>query len=209
MQKGVSMLAISRINPLVRAILVVGAVAGLVTGVTFAALNSSATLGASTITSTTASLLLWNGSDFASQAPGFAITDLVPGEGSGAKHFYFKNAGKADLGVTARIVNPPEVSEGLLYTDIKVTFKSDKAGCTVPVVTNFQALIDGDVALPCNPLSGEAQGNNQAGAEETEGNYSVSFDINPAAAVTGDTANVGNFNIVFTGAAVAPAPSAE
>lgn len=194
-------------SPLTRAVGVISAVAILVGGVTFAALQSQATLTDNTIASANADLKLWDGDSFESEAPGFTVTGLVPGEGSGPNLFYFQNAGETDLNISAHVPVAPEEPQGGYgfsgWENLDVTFKNLSDDCAEgPVETDMGALLAGDVELPCNPLSEGATGNNQPGAEGTEGNYSVEFDIHPEA-VTGDHAGVGSFDIVFSGAAAA------
>src|SRR5687767_2695010 len=98
---------IPRINPALRAAGVLSAVAVLVGGVTFAALQSSATLTNNTISSADASLLLWDGDSFESTATGFTVEELVPGEWTEENLFYFKNDSAADLDVTVAASTPP------------------------------------------------------------------------------------------------------
>lgn len=193
------------INPVVRAAGVISAVAIVTGGVTYAALSSSATLTDNTITSANASLLLWDGDSFENTAPGFDVTGLIPGEGSGENKFYVRNAGDTNLNVTAHVPVEPEAPAGGYdftgWENLKITFKSYKDGCADNTVdTNMAALIAGQVALPCNNLAEGAQGNDQPGQENTEGNYSVAFDINPDS-VNGDSPGVGDFDIVLTGTA--------
>lgn len=193
------------INPVTRAVGVFSAVAIIAGGVTYAALTSSATLTNNTITSANASLLLWDGATFASTAPGFNVTGLIPGEGSGENKFYVKNAGDTNLKVTAHVPVAPEAPAGGYgfagWENLDVTFKSYVPACVDnTVTTDMAALLAGEVELPCNNLASGAQGNNAVGAENTEGNYSVVFDIDPTS-VNGDSPGVGNFNVVFTGAA--------
>lgn len=188
------MLKVTVISPVFRAVLVVGAVMAIATGVTFAALQSQATLTDSTINTPTASLKLWDGDSFESTAPGFVVTGLVPGTGTADLPFYFKNDGGLPLNITARVPVAPSLSGFSGLSNVMVTFKSEFAGS--PVVTNLQNLLDGEVALPGNPLAAGAQGN--SGVPGTEGNYSAKFDINPAA-VSGSSASVGNFNVIFAG----------
>lgn len=187
----------TKTSAVLRAFGVVGATAALVTGVTFAALNSSATLTASSILSATADLKLSNGGSFASNAPGFTITDLVPGTGV-TKPLYFQNAGGVGLNITANIPTLPAAPGGGYgftgFDNLTVTITSE--ACPTPVMTNMLALNAGQVALPCNPLPAGAIGN--SGVHPTVGNYSIKFDINPAA-ITGSQAGVGPFDIVFTG----------
>jgi hypothetical protein len=183
------------INPFARAVAVIAAVATMVTGVTFAALNSQATLTNNSISTSTASLKLWDGDSFESTAPGFTVTDLVPGTGK-EYPFYFKNEGPA-VNVTAHIPAAPTATGFTGWENLKIDLTSDMTGCAAPTVhTDMGALLGGEVALPCNPLAAGAQGN--AGVPGTEGNYKIKFDIVPAA-ITGSSASVGNFDLVFTG----------
>jgi hypothetical protein len=184
------------INPVVRAVGLFAAVAALVTSVTFAALNSQVTLSSNSISTTTASLKLWDGDSFESTAPGFTVTELVPGTGKEFP-FYFQNTGSADLDITAHVPVAPTASGFTGWENLEVTFTSNAPGCVDgSVETDMQALLAGEVALPCNPLSGGSQGN--SGVEATEGNYKVKFDIDPSA-ISGSSATVGSFDIVFTG----------
>jgi hypothetical protein len=198
------------LNPVTRAVGVFSAVAIITGGVTYAALTSSATLTDNTITSANASLLLWDGETFASTAPGFDFTGLIPGEGSDEKKFYVKNAGDSALDVTAHVPVAPEApAEGYGFTgweNLKVNFKSFAPDCPIgdnTVETTMAALMAGEVALPCNTLDKDAQGNGNVGSENTEGNYSVTVDIEPSAVTPGATPSVGDFDLVFTGTAAA------
>lgn len=192
------------LNPVVRAAGVISAVAIVTGGVTFAALSSSVTLTDSTISTANANLQIFDGTVFANTAPGFAVTGLVPGAGSEENEFYLRNAGDTDLKVTAAIVGTPTAPEGGYgfagWENLKVNFKSLEPGCVNNTVnTTAEALMAGEVELPCNPLTEGAQGNNSVPA--TEGNYTVSFDI-AAAAVTGESAGITDLDLRFTGTAV-------
>lgn len=198
-----------QINPVVRAIAVIASVMALVTGVTFAALQDSVTLSNNTISSANADLQIWNGSIFTESAGGFNVTDLIPGQGSDEYPVYLKNNGQTPLYITASVPTDPAAPEGGYdftgWENLKVTIKSWAPGCADDTVnTTMAALLDGEVALKCNPLAAGAQGNGTAGAEETAGNYTFKFDIDPAS-VTGDNPGVGDFNLVLTGSATAPA----
>ena len=188
------MSTLSKINPIVRAVGVMGVTAGLVTGVTFAALNSTATLTDNTIGTADTSLLLWNGTAFAQEAPGFTIDDLVPGQGSKPQVFYFQNTSEMDEKITARVVNAPTVTGFSGWENLKVTFTDLKSGATNS--GTFQDLLDNNFNLP-GTLDDGATGNNQPDAEDTEGNYSVVFDIDPSK-VTGDDVMVDSFALTFT-----------
>lgn len=187
-----------KLSAILRAVGALGAVTAIVGGVTFAALNSQATLTQSTITSANASLLVWDGDSFESTAPGFTITGLVPGSGSGEKPFYLRNNGGVALNVSARIPTLPSSSGFSGWANVKVTITGNSPTCTGtnPVITNMAALNAGDVALPCNPLSVNAQGN--SGVLATEGNYSFNFDVLPSS-ITGSQVTIGAFDINFNG----------
>ena len=202
------MQAVRSFSPLLRAIFVIGAVAALVTSITFAALTSTATLTNNTISSADSNLTIWDGAAFATTAPGFDVTDLVPGEGSDEYFYYLKSESDAPLYITVHVPAEPTAPEGGFdftgWENLEVTFKSYAPGCgDDTVMTDMQALLDGEVELKCNPIAADAQGNNAVGAEETEGNYSVSFDIDPSS-ITGDDPEVGNFDMVFTGSVIDP-----
>ncbi len=67
-----------RPSPLVRAVAVFTGVVALVSGVTFAALQSQATLTNNTIASAKAGLQVKSTGSFASQDAGFAFTGVLP-----------------------------------------------------------------------------------------------------------------------------------
>ncbi|HTE21438.1 MAG TPA: hypothetical protein VK674_00165 [Candidatus Limnocylindria bacterium] len=191
-----------KFSPVARAIGVISAVTVLVGGVTFAALQSEATLTNNTLSAPDSSLLIWDGAVFAATAPGFAVEDLVPGDWTEENFFYFQNDSDANLDVKAA-ASAPTTLEGITAEDVKVRFTSYAPECeganTVETTLAELALVDGDVELPCNSLSEDATGN--GGVEETEGNYSVSYKILPED-VTDDDVNVGSFDYTFTGTIV-------
>lgn len=178
-----------------RATGVIGATAALIVGVTFAALSSTVTLTNSSITSASADLQIWNGSIFTTTAPGFTVTNLVPGTGQEFP-FYLKNNGGVPLNITAAVPALPTLTgiTGSDYSKVLVRITSDFCGTFVN--TSLQSLWSAPVALTCNPLAVGAQGN--AGVPNTEGNYKIMFDIDPSA-VSGGSASVGPFDIQLTG----------
>lgn len=195
---------IFNINPVLRAVGVISAVAVLVGGVTFAALQSRTTLTNNTISTASAGLEIWDGEEFERTAPGFDVTGLVPGQGSGENFFYLRNSGEADMNITARVPRVPERPNGGYgfsgWENVRVTFVSHEAGCSNDTVrTTMATLLAREVRLPCNPLSEGAQGDSNN--HSAEGTYSVAFDIDPDA-VNGERARVGDFDIRFTGSAV-------
>lgn len=188
-----------KLNPIARAIAVFGATAALVTGVTFAALSSSATLTESTINSATASLKVWDGASFESTAPGFTVTNLVPGTQTQEYPFYLQNE-SLPLNVTVQSSTPVSAEGFDNFADVKVRITSNEPGCGSNVVeTDLGALIAGPIALPCNALAANSQGNDAVPA--TEGNFSMSFNI-PAEEVSGGSASVGAFTFTLVGTQV-------
>ncbi len=199
------MLAIKKINPVARAIIVIGAVMALVTSVTFAALTSSATLSGNTIgtASANADLLLWNGTEFADAAPGFNFTGLTPGERSEKFNFYFKNNGNTDLDLTARVDAAPEFSEGITAADVELKFTGNCKHDNRTTVT-LADLLEGPVVLPCNPLEAGAQG--VIGEKWNKANYAVSVKIADSVPLSETGHTVGAFDLIFDGTAVGSTP---
>lgn len=213
------MVSIQQINPVIRAVVVIGAVMALVTSVTFAALQSQATLTNNTISTATAGLKLWDGDSFESTAPGVNVEGLIPGDWSESYPIYFQNDGDAPLFLTANVPEQPQLPEGMEdygftgWENLKVAFKgycgegaSEEANRSnkwkddkqkdYVVKTDMAALLAGEVTLPCGPLAEGATGDSNTPG--TAGNYSVSFKI-ASDAITGDQAGVGSFDVVFNG----------
>lgn len=197
--KGVGMRGVKTINPVVRAVGVFSAVAVVVGGVTFAALQSQATLTQSSLSTAGAELQVYNFdiSNWSNTAPGFTITNLVPGEGVD-KQFYLRNNGGVDLNVTASVPTLPEPVGFTDYAAVKVDITGE--GCGDTVNTTLAGLEQAPVQLPCNPLDAGVAGDSNA---DVAGNYNVHFDVDPEA-ITGGQASVGNFDIVLTGTQVTP-----
>lgn len=198
--------AIRKVNPLARAIVVIGAIMTLVTGVTFAALTSSATLTGNTLgtASANADLLLWNGSEFASSAPGFNFSGLIPGQKSDKFDFQFKNNGNMDLNLTARVDAAPELSEGLTAADIQLKFYGN---CEETVSTTLEELLAGPVAMPCDPLEAGEESHARSWHHKSDGEYSVRVKIAETVPLSEESLTVGPFDIMFDGtAAVSETP---
>lgn len=99
-------------GPLLRAVLVVGVVGAVVTGVTFAALQSQqAALTGNSIQSATADLRIGtSASTFDSARSGFNFKDVIPGGQpmpTDGHSFYLKNYGTAPLSLKVVIGNTP------------------------------------------------------------------------------------------------------
>ena len=190
------MVSVFKMSPLLRAIGVIGAVAALVTGITFAALQSQATLTNNTISSATAGLQVSTDNlGFGASQTGFTVTGLVPGAGT-TKTFYLRNNGEVALNVTARVPalpGPPVFGYGFSGFE-NLTAKITSPACVDIVNTNMLALNAGEVALPCNSLLVAPLGSRS---------YDIHFDILPSV-VTGSQAGVGAFDLRFTGAQILP-----
>jgi hypothetical protein len=197
------MLRINHINPVLRATGVIGVVAAMVTGVTFAALNSQATLTSNTVSTATVGLEVGKTvADLGTTAPGFDVNGLVPGTGVD-QDFYLRNTGDTPLDISAHVPTLPAAPEGGYgFTGWdNLTVKLTGEACAEVVTTNLQELNAGEVQLPCNPLA-------EGGEANTSHKYTAHFDINPSA-VTGNHAGVDDFDLVFTGMAATEAPAPE
>jgi hypothetical protein len=187
------------INPVVRAIGVFSAVAIVAGGVTYAALADSVTLADNSASTANSDLKIWDGGDWAKQATGFNLANLVPGDYSEPYFFYFKNDSTADLELTAGLSNDeanPISLNGVASEDVKLRFMSHAPGCSENTTTVTLAELQvGSIELPCNPLDVEAQGN--AGVPATEGNYSVEVKI--VSTDDQEGATISNLDLLFTG----------
>ncbi len=179
---------------MLRAIGVISAVAILVTSVTFAAIQSQATLTNSTISTGTAGLKLWDGDSYESVAPGFTVTNLVPGTPKEFP-FYAQNSGDVPLALTVTVPGAPSASGFSGWENVKVVITDDEGHVTN---TDMGALLAGPVAITTaeDPFSVGSTGDSNA---DVEGNFTISFDIAPAS-ITGSSASVGGFNLDFVGA---------
>ena len=185
---------------LTRGVGIIGATAALVTGITFAALTSnSVTLSDNTISTTTASLKVWNGASFANTATGFQLDDLLPGQYSTPQKFYLKNGTGTAMAVSATVPDAPTATgiTDFSKVSVRITDLGDTDG-TNTVVTNLQALIDGDIVVD-QDLPANAQGSTTVAA--TNGNYTYEVKVDPAA-ITGSSATIDNFDLVFTATAL-------
>jgi hypothetical protein len=156
--------------------------------------SNNVTLADSTINTGTASLKIWNGSTFSTSSNGFHVTGLLPGHGV-TNVFYLQNDGEVDLNLTAHVPTAPAVN-GITGNDlskVQVHIKDDHTGHVT--YTNLDALTTSTVALGDTFPAGATGDSTTAG---TDGNFHVTFDIDPAAA-TGSSASVGSFNIDLSG----------
>lgn len=131
------MLKTQSINPVARAVLVVGAVTALATGVTFAALQSEATLSQNTISASGALQINNNPEDetFSQSEAGFAFVGIVPGVTSSESHeFELRNVSNAAVDVNVHIPTAVALPEGVTAEQIKLTFTPVQDG-TAPMTT--------------------------------------------------------------------------
>lgn len=189
------MRSIAFINPVVRATIVIGAVAALVTGVTFAALQSSVTYTDSQFTTASASLKIWDGDSYEDTTTGFNFTNVVPGVETAATTFWLKNVGGVPL-VVESLGNTPTLSNISDQTKVKFSFKNLTDGpVEAPVVYTLAQLTD---STPDPLPDGEMDPNDE---EQYEIKVLVETD-----AVSGSSASMTDLDLTFTGTQPEPAP---
>ncbi len=197
------MVGVFKMSPLLRAIGVIGAVAALVTGITFAALQSQATLTNNTISSATADLQIKSGGRFDTFATGFAFVNVVPG-GPAVPSVPFSFDLKNNGGLSGANLDIKVYAALPIFTSIPVlsTVAPDKVfvrfNCTGGLtITNLDRSLTtlstaGGVAFggPLAPTSGSEIANCTAQAYmQTD-------------AFSGSSTSSNNFNLVFTGLGV-------
>jgi hypothetical protein len=183
-----------RVSPLLRATGIIGVVAALVTGVTYAALQSQATLTDNTISSGTASLLINNTENATAEGAtdtGFNFTGVIPGGASSNSHnFTLHNTGTTPLKINVGMPALPTwtVTPSGSVDNTKVTLNITCTGPSLTLNTTVQT-----AWFSTAPMTGTL------GAGETAScTANVSMD---AAAFTGSNAASSNFNLIFTGTA--------
>jgi hypothetical protein len=176
--------------------MVMAAVVVLAGGVTFAALQSQATLTDNTIASATADLQVDNTDNGATPNSntdtGFAFTGVVPGgAGSNIGHFILKNNGTgASVNLSVKLAAAPTwttvpVSAAVDETMVHVIFTRDGGS---PQDVKLSDLVAGNVPLTGGPL-----------APTTNSTFSVQIKMD-ADAFSGSSASASAFQFVFTGA---------
>ncbi len=186
------MYKLHRINPVARAIATMGAVAALVTGVTFAVLTSnSVVLADSDFTTATASLKIWDPTlvtpAYVTTSPGFNFTDIIPGTPTSEFTFWLKNDGTAPL--TVSTLGAIDSYTGFTdFSKVHFSVRNITAAPASPVVYDFDDLLDATPdTLPGNPLG--------VGAENQ---YGVTLTVD-SDSLAGSSAHVENFDWTFTG----------
>ena len=188
------MQSIRSISPVVRAVGVIGAVAILVTSITYAALQSQVTLTNNTIATGTADLQIASFTEscgtFGDTAPGFAFAGVVPGGAdSQTETFCLKNNGTSALTLKLKSPSTPTwtttPTTTVDNTKVTLTVTCDNgAGSVTDTLANFLA---GDVSFATSSLAGTTTATCTA---------KVHMD---ATAFTGESASLSNFDLVFTG----------
>ena len=189
-----------QVNPLVRASVVFAIVAALVAGVTYASLQSQATLTNNTIASATALLEVKSTGSFAAQDAGFAFTGVVPGGPAVpalGNDFQLRNSGDVDLDIAASIPSAPTFTvspSGTVDTSrVDLVLDCTAGANTFSLTTDIDALVaahgSGGVAMTPDALP-------FSGTNVADCTAKVQMDSD---AFTGSSASSTNFNIVFTG----------
>lgn len=183
-------------QPLFRAVTVISAVAVLVTGVTYAALQSQqAALTGNTIQSATADLRIsGTGATYAATKTGFKFGEVIPGAaatGPADSTFYLKNYGTPALGLKVAIstvpVNPDNVNLDKTYL---VLTRLD---------TNSVQKLSVASLVAAHGTGGTPLTDNLAGGLAAQYRAQVAMD---ADAFSGQSANITGIDIVFNGTAV-------
>lgn len=183
-------------QPLFRAITVIASVAVLVTGVTFAALQSQqAVLTGNSIESATADLRVsGTGSSYSSTKAGFAFGDVIPGgpaTGPAANSFYLKNYGTPTMVLKAAISTVPVNPDSVNLEKVYVVLSRVDTNATQKL--SIAALVGGYAT------GGVSLTDNLAGGQAAQYKAQVAMD---ADAFTGQKAEISGIDIVFRGTAV-------
>src|ERR1700760_943872 len=136
-------------GPLLRALAVVSTVGVLVTGVTYAALQSpQATLSGNTIQTASANLLIGTASAtstaFSASHSGFTFSNVIPGGPSvpaGGNTFYLKNTGTVNLALKMSVGSTPVNASSIDLNKVTITLTRVDTGTTQSAT--LQSLIDG------------------------------------------------------------------
>lgn len=184
---------LSNKGPLVRAVGVLAGVGVLVSGVTFAALQSQqATLTGNTIQSASADLRIGtSASTFAASRSGFSFQDVIPGGPAvptDGYSFWLKNYGSAPLTLKLAIGAAPANTANVDLS--KVTIQMVRVDNNATQTMSLQSLIDG------YPASGPTLTDPIAPNAVVQYKLRVSM---AADAFTGSGANLGGIDLVFSG----------
>lgn len=190
------------LQPLARAIMVVSAVAGLATGVTYAALQSQgASLTGNSISTATADLRISNttatsASSFAATKTGFNFANIVPGaiaSPTEGNTFYLKNFGAAPMALTVAINTTPTNTANVDLSKVYLVFT--RVDTTAVQKLSVASLVTSSTT----PASGTALTDNLIGGASAQYKTQVVIDSD---AFSGVSASIGGIDLVFTGTVV-------
>lgn len=182
--------------PVVRAIGVFSAVAVVVSGVTYAALQSQqAVLTGNTIQSATADLRIGTSStSFAPSRAGFSFDNVVPGGPAmpaDGNTFYLKNYGTSNLGLKVAIASAPTNTSSVDLSKVAVVLTRVDTGAQQTM--SLQSLVDAQTT------GGTALTDALNSSSVAQYKLRAVMDAN---AFTGTAASVGSIDLVFSGSAV-------
>lgn len=186
-----------RTVPIIRALTMVIAVAGLTGGVTFAGLQSQQSkLTGNIIQTATAHLLVSNdGSNYGSSQTGFSFANLVPGGQAmplSGYPIYLKNAGGAPLSLKLAVSSPPSNPDGADLTKVNVILKLS-SGQTQTF--SLQSLVD-SAATGGVTVTNPSQLNPNVVSQ-----YTLQIQM-ASDAVNGPSATISNIDFSFSGIVV-------
>lgn len=187
----------SNSRALARAVAVMGMVMILVSGVTFAALQSQqAVLSGNTITSATADLKIsTDGTTYTNTQTGFDFSSVVPGGPAvpaAGYSFYLKNSGSINTQIKVGVSTTPTNLSNIDLTKVTVVFTRVPGGTpqSMTLASLISAYADGGTALT-DTLNAT-----------TFSQYKIQVSM-AADAFSGSGASLGNITFVFMGTAVA------
>lgn len=176
-----------KINPVARALIVVGAVAAIATGVTFAALSSQTTLSGNTITATPGLLLSTNSTTYDAKIPGFAF-DVTPGDTTGVSQtFDIKNTTSSAMSLSLAVPAAVTFTGGTVdNSDVNLAL-----ACTSPTLSltsDLATLSSGPV-----PVTGSL-------SADTSAACTITATMDSDAITSGSTVTSDSFDLLFSGA---------
>lgn len=132
------------INPIVRTSVVIAILLMLLTGVTFAALQSQTKITSSNITTTNANMQIsQNGTTFTSSVDGYNFGEIVPGGAympASGYAVYLKNGGGSGLAPTLAVSSTPTNPSNVDLTKVNIIMTSAASGEVQ--IFSLQSLID-------------------------------------------------------------------
>jgi hypothetical protein len=187
------MRSIFSLSPVVRAVGVIGAVSVLATSVTFAAMQSTATLAENTVASGTADLVIDSNTgagfddNFTDNEQGFNFVGIIPGvTDSTVGSIKLRNAGDTTLDVKVAVPAAPVLSSGLTASMVHLIFHPVVSGSDVNVTL-------ADLEAPGGTAFLNGFTPNTTGSVE----YTVKASVDGT--FSGEGLNVSGFDLRFTG----------